>query len=675
MRDALLRARTNATANCPLQGSLVLIALMTRLVSDLAPVQLVLLLGAALALGACGETADEETPADDTPTDQDDNPDTPNPPNREDPRCDGSADYINIAGAQSLDPILQAPQRCLLYGLDRTGNTVYYIDIQDDAVRHAVVVGNRPTDLAMSPDGERLFVSVFGDQQVVMLDAASGAELSRVDTDKPPYRLAHGTDRRVFYVSDGPFTDVREVNFVNGQEIAKTSVAYQEPDLVASADGTSLFLGESNVAGAELLHFATSEPGFPAVDEYRFDGGFGLPMPTRRIHLAEAGGRIYFADRALVADNLAHMRGWLGSQVIAGRADGSLLATYQALYDGATFVSVRPRPHPGGGAVFTRDGKWFYEFSQQDGLLYRHRVEELLASHTLGDTSVAPGSLSQRNFVQILADPQRDILYGLDPKNNQLVYIDTETLLPFRAEIVGSQPTEMALAPDGETMLVATFGATELALIDMDNRDKALKRTLVVPGNPFEIAVSSRGTAVYVEQDQVADMTLLSLDDRQVLDTLSDEVFQPDVTFDPSGQFVFAGESRGNAVKLHKFSVSDGTFSQVGISTQSFAAPEREIFYSQGAVFYAKRKFAAEDLEILGRFEEEIVYVTPNGRFAMSDERIYDARETESGDFFPRVDTLPTESGLITASSDGQQLYQFDNNTGAIFVKELPAAE
>jgi DNA-binding beta-propeller fold protein YncE len=580
--------------------------------------------------------------------------------------CTGRSDYILVGSAQTLDPIVEDPERCLLYGVDRTSTQVYFIDTIADEVRAAVAVGDAPVDLTLSHDRAFLYVAVLGEQKITVLDAEDGHLVQDIPTTLAPYRLARGTGSRLYYVEEAAYAAIREVDTSDGSDTAVTDSDFHEPDLEASADGTTLYLGESELPGSRLFRFDASDPLLPEADVFTFDGGFTLPSPKRRIHLAEAASAVYFADRAFRTDDLGRMLGWVGDQVVATSGESNvILATAESLYDGQTFVRFAERGTPGGGAVFSSDAYWFYEFDAVGSLLRRTRVSALLGTHRLGGRLVPPGALNQHRFNQFVADPDRPVLYGIDSQQNQLVVIDRESLLPLRAEIIGSAPTDIAFGPSGEAV-VATFGATEFAVLDLDDPEKALQGSVALPGNPFRIAISSGNLVVYAEQDQYSDMGLVDFLTAELVSTQGATVFQPDVEFDSTGRYLFAGESAGPEAVLRKFDLITGEFVEVDVSAASYSYPSRRLFVNSGLVFYAGHKFDG-DLEDLGDFEADIVALSPDGRFACSRRHIYDVAT------LAEVGGLPTDSNLVTVAPDSTTVYQFDNEIGALFVQALPA--
>lgn len=586
-------------------------------------------------------------------------------------RCAGTHSTIRVDGAQAFLPLVEHPTRCLLYGADVTTGSIHFIDTDNDSVHTVTALGSAPTDITLSADLLYLYVALPGQVSIAVVDAFDGTVTDSVTTSVPPYRVARAPGHRVFYVEEEVFTSIHLVNLNTGVDEELTPTTLHEPDLAASADGSVLFVGEANRPGTRLIRYNTVG-GLTEVDVYHFDGGFTLPSPERDVHLSETAGRVFYAGRAYNASALSRMLGWLGDQVVASTPDGSILATAEVLFDGDTFVRFANRPNPNEGAVFSDDGAWLYELSTQGSLLHRTAVNTLVGVHQLGETNVPPGSLAQHHFNQLVADPIRSFIYALDSQQNQLVFIDRDLLLPVRAEIIGSSPTDMALSPDASVMAVATFGSTSIAVIDLSDPDKVLKSTLQIAGNPFRLALGATGLLAYVEQDQFAEVTLIEFATGRVYDNLVDTVFQADVEMDPSGLALYVGESAGEEARLYKLDLSANTLAQVAVTTDSYWYPTRRVIYDDGSVYYAGHRFAAETLEDVGEFSEDIFAVC--GTMAISRRRIFSTNAYEPDSVrFLKIGGLPVDSALVVCDPGGELVYQFDNDTGALFVQQLPS--
>ncbi|NMB74340.1 MAG: beta-propeller fold lactonase family protein [Myxococcales bacterium] len=97
-----------------------------------------------------------------------------------------------------------SPDGATLYVADQTGGEAVALDTATGNVRWRTPIGMLPYDVAVSPDGARVFVSLWGRAyigepgRVASLDAASGELGQRMDVGKNPEDLLMASDGRLF---------------------------------------------------------------------------------------------------------------------------------------------------------------------------------------------------------------------------------------------------------------------------------------------------------------------------------------------------------------------------------------------------------------------------------------------------------------------------------------------
>ncbi len=72
-------------------------------------------------------------------------------------------------------------------------------------------------------------------------------------------------------------------------------------------------------------------------------------------------------------------------------------------------------------------------------------------------------------LTEIVADPDRQRLYATDFDNGQLVVIDAVAGRVERQFSVGSRPSDLSMAPDGELLYVALSGGSDIAVVDLES--------------------------------------------------------------------------------------------------------------------------------------------------------------------------------------------------------------
>jgi DNA-binding beta-propeller fold protein YncE len=82
-----------------------------------------------------------------------------------------------------------------------------------------------------------------------------------------------------------------------------------------------------------------------------------------------------------------------------------------------------------------------------------------------GDLALIPVGAT---LTEIVADPQRRLLYATDFDNGQLYVIDAAEGRVQLHMTIGSRPSDLSLDPAGQRLYVALSGGSEIAVIDLE---------------------------------------------------------------------------------------------------------------------------------------------------------------------------------------------------------------
>ena len=98
---------------------------------------------------------------------------------------------------------------------------------------------------------------------------------------------------------------------------------------------------------------------------------------------------------------------------------------------------------------------------------------------------------------RLLADPARTRVYISDTTSNSVVVIDTTTLKVVATVPIGSDPVDMAVSLDGNTLYVANSGSTLAAIALLDLNTLTVQGTFSLASAPTGIA-AGQGGRIYV---------------------------------------------------------------------------------------------------------------------------------------------------------------------------------
>jgi len=82
------------------------------------------------------------------------------------------------------------------------GNTVSVIDSATNTVIDTITVGAKPSAMAVSPDGSRLYVTNSGDDTVSVVDTATNSVVATIPVGAVPNGVAVSPDGSRIYVTN-----------------------------------------------------------------------------------------------------------------------------------------------------------------------------------------------------------------------------------------------------------------------------------------------------------------------------------------------------------------------------------------------------------------------------------------------------------------------------------------
>ena len=173
----------------------------------------------------------------------------------------------------------------LLYVAEHTASRIAVFDLATRKVLRHVPVPNRPSGLALSPDGNTLYVTGgVGSGRVYTLDTIEGRVRGSVEAGHSPHAPVLGRDGRILYVCDRFKSRLLVLDLAAQAEVASIPVGREPVAAVLSLDDSRLFV-------ANLLPAGRADIGPVAADVSVIDTGRHVALAPIRLPDGSTGVR------------------------------------------------------------------------------------------------------------------------------------------------------------------------------------------------------------------------------------------------------------------------------------------------------------------------------------------------------------------------------------------------
>jgi DNA-binding beta-propeller fold protein YncE len=531
--------------------------------------------------------------------------------------------------AGTIQELVADPNRCFVYALDvSTTPRLHIIDTSSKKLLSSVALDEEPTDVDLSADGSYLVVS-HRDHKLSNIEIGVWT-VTQETTVSDPYAIEVADGGRVFYAELDQWVDVRSIQLGGGvaTDLQLGDWALYQGDIELSADGKSLYGGESGISGGSLIRWDVTGPGLQQVDESTWDDNYGFPYPQRHVYLSPGGQHVYYAGAQLDAANLANVRGQVGERVLAADAAGTFFVSESGVWDADLVRQVKSFAAPVTAAALASADRELWSFSQATGKVSYQNIDDYVFGADLGERETEAGPLADYTIDQLIADPVRSRLYGLDRGQGVLVVIDSTSLQATREIFLGPNPTRMAVNPEGTRLFVGSLGNLSLQVIDLTAAEYLKSMTL--PRLAYDVAVLSDNRVAVIDDDQWTTLTVVDADTGAMIVDFFWVAYAGALGVTADGKKLYVGESGSSGSTLFKFDASSESPTQMDQTDYDdgygFPYPGRALTVvpDDSGVFYASYMIEGNDLSLLRYDLQDPIYsVTPDSRLLVGASQVY----------------------------------------------------
>ncbi len=163
---------------------------------------------------------------------------------------DGREIYVALSGSPVAGPGVDEKT---LPPPDKTADGIGVVDVKTLTLRRVLRGVSDPEQLALSPDGRRLYVASEDTGLALVMDAASGRTLGQASVGAEPEGVAVSPDGREAYVTSETAGTVSALDARTFRVLATRPVGLRTRGVVFSADGARVYVTSED--GANLVVF------------------------------------------------------------------------------------------------------------------------------------------------------------------------------------------------------------------------------------------------------------------------------------------------------------------------------------------------------------------------------------------------------------------------------------
>jgi len=127
-----------------------------------------------------------------------------------------------------------------IYNPEKTINLVAVLDTRTTKVVQTIPVDQKPVALAVSPDGQRVYVPSHDAHAIDIIDIATNALVQRVDVPPNPHWIRFTPDGKFAYIADHESNELSVIDTATNTVIQTIAVGTSPHSVAVSPDGTKV---------------------------------------------------------------------------------------------------------------------------------------------------------------------------------------------------------------------------------------------------------------------------------------------------------------------------------------------------------------------------------------------------------------------------------------------------
>ncbi|GBD39586.1 PE-PGRS family protein PE_PGRS18 [bacterium HR37] len=422
------------------------------------------------------------------------------------------------------------------------GNTISIIDTQTDKIINTLTVGEKPSGIAVTPDGEKVYVTNFLSNTVSVIDASTMMEKGALPVGPGPTFIAISPDGLKAYVanSGSQETPGNTISIIDTQtdKIINTLTVGSVPralGIVVVTDTVSkLYVVNSgtqdNPDNTVSVINVLTDTVVTSITVGTNPVAIGINPKRLRVYVANTNKITVIDVKADKAIDTIPIRG-SGPTFLSITPDGSKLYAISSNINRLSIIdtteeqvtkTIEVGKNPVSVAI-TPDGlKALVTNFSDNSVSIIDTTEEQVTKTIEVDPGPDKVNITPDGFKAYVTHPADRLSFSQIGHTVSVIDIEASTSGPDNEVVstidTGLQPADLKITPDGSKALVVSFFNNTVSIIDTLTDE--IVAILEVGVAPLSIAISPDGRRAFIANSVSKSVSILDLESNQITTTL-----------------------------------------------------------------------------------------------------------------------------------------------------------
>jgi gliding motility-associated-like protein len=188
-----------------------------------------------------------------------------------------------------------SPDGSKLYVIDNQVSNLAVINTVSGTIVANVAIGFTAEGIAVSPDGSRVYVTDATTAVVMVINTATNTIINKISVGMSPIGLGLSPDGSLLYVANQESNNISVVNTNSGAVVATIAVGYEPTCIALSPDGSRAYVTNSVSGNVSVINTANNTVVATIVMNANLYG-IEVSADGNSIYVVDANGQVYVAN-------------------------------------------------------------------------------------------------------------------------------------------------------------------------------------------------------------------------------------------------------------------------------------------------------------------------------------------------------------------------------------------